>query len=176
MINSELGEYNFKRDIYKGKQAEECFSRLVLEKDDAAVKVLPNDNAKYDIMILFNDSTFCTVEVKNDIRSSMTGNVAVEVFSRGIKSGVFASEADYFVYFVRDNGTKIFIIRRCVLIELIRTHNFIRVFGGDRDANGNPTTEMVLIPKYIFYNNAIDITNKNKYNFGIRRYYYGYDR
>lgn len=175
MAISDFGRYNFKNDIEIGKSAEELISKIILERDNSVIKILPNENSKYDLMVLFNDETCCTIEVKNDVRSQITGNVAVEIFSRGKKSGVFSSEADYFVYFVRDNGVKIFITRRTKLLELIRTCEFRRVFGGDVDSSGKPTTEMVLIPKNIFYNNAIDITNRNKYSFGIRRYY-GYDR
>lgn len=171
MAISDFGKYNFKNDIEIGKSAEKLISKIILERDNSVIKILPNENSKYDLMVLFNDETCCTIEVKNDVRSQITGNVAVEIFSRGKKSGIFSSEADYFIYFVRDSDTKIFITRRTKLLELVKTCEFRRVFGGDVDDFGRPTTEMVLIPKNIFYSNAIDITNRNKYSFGIRRYY-----
>lgn len=177
MVTSELGEYNFRKDINKGKSAERFLSDLIIERDDSVVEILPNENSKYDLMVVFNDSTCCTIEVKNDILSQKTSNVAVEVFSRGKKSGISSSEADYFVYFVRESdNTKVFIIRRISLLELIKTSRFREVLGGDKDKFGIPTTKMVLIPKDIFYKYARNITNLKKYNFGIRRYYYGYDR
>jgi hypothetical protein len=62
------------------------------------------------------------------------------------------------------------------LIELIKTSCFKKVLGGDKDKFGIPTTEMVLIPKDIFCKYARNITDLKKYNFGIRRYYYGNNR
>lgn len=169
MVICNFGEYDFKKDISKGLEAEEYISKLILERDNTVLKILPNENSKYDRMIIFKDGTFCTIEVKNDILSAKTNNVAVEISCRGEESGVFSSEADYFVYFIREKDeTKIYIIRRLKLIELISIHKLKTVNGGDM-WNGKPSTKMILVPKDMFKSSCIDITNRKKYLFGIRR-------
>lgn len=169
METFKLGEYDFNKDISKGIEAEEYISKIILERDDSVLKILPNENSKFDRMVIFKDGTYCTIEVKNDIRSCQTGNVAVEISCRNKESGIRTSEADYFVYFIRENyETYIYIIRRTNLIKLIDENNFPVVSGGDRWNNGF-SSKMVLIPKKIFTSSCIDITNRNKYLFGIRR-------
>lgn len=169
METCNFGEYDFKKDISKGIEAEEYISKIILERDDSVLKILPNENSKFDRMIVFKDGTFCTIEVKNDILSEKTNNVAIEIFCRGKKSGVMSSEADYFVYFVRyKKETKIYITRRTKLIELIKTNKFRIVSGGDT-WNGEPSTRMVLVPKDVFESFCVDITNRKRYSFGIRR-------
>lgn len=164
-----FGEYDFNKDISKGIEAEEHISKIILERDNSVSKILPNGNSKFDRMVVFKDGTFCTIEVKNDILSGKTNNVAIEIFCRGKKSGILSSEADYFVYFVRyGSETKIYIVRRTKLIELIRINKFKIVSGGDM-WNGEPSTRMVLVPKSVFESSCIDITNRKTYSFGIRR-------
>ena len=53
----------------------------------------------YDLLLI-KDGVSTTVEVKCDRLAINTGNIAVEVECNGIPSGVEASTADYFVYFV----------------------------------------------------------------------------
>lgn len=172
-----LGEYNFSKDISKGIEAEEYISKIILERDKSVLKIIPNENSKFDRMIIFKDGTFCTIEIKNDMLSKNTNNVAIETWCRGKDSGIMSSEADYFVYFAWINGAKkIFIQRRNVLLDFISKNNFKIVSGGDVDENGNPTTKMVLIPKHVFSNVCRDITNNKKYSFGIRRKQNGNNR
>jgi len=82
------------------------------------------------------------VEVKCDRMAHRTGNIYVEVYSRGKKSGISTTEADYWIYIV-ENHPVIFIITVDKLMELCREFHAINGFtkGGDND-----TSLGVLIP------------------------------
>ena len=64
-----------------------------------------NNDFKYDLKVgqtkeqelgdIFNNKT---VEVKYDLQALITGNVFVEYFSRGKKSGISTSIADYYCF------------------------------------------------------------------------------
>lgn len=64
-----------------------------------------NNDFKYDLKVgqakemevglIFNDKT---IEVKNDLRALVTGNVYVEYMSRGKLSGISTSQADYYCF------------------------------------------------------------------------------
>lgn len=87
--------------------------------------------------IIKGDSKF---EVKTDRMVGKTGNLYVEYQSRGKKSGILASEADYWVFVI---GTTFISIEKRKLIELIRINKHWRrdVPGGDDN-----TSLGVLVP------------------------------
>jgi len=82
------------------------------------------------------------VEVKCDRMAHKTGNIYVEVYSRGKKSGISTTEADYWLYIV-ENKQVMFIIPIEKLRELCREYHALNGFkkGGDDD-----TSLGVLIP------------------------------
>jgi len=71
-------------------------------------------------------------EVKTDMYEINTGNLIFEKSSGGKKSGVFATKAKYFIYFLPlFNEHNIYVIKSEKLIELLNNFNTHIVSGGD---------------------------------------------
>ena len=74
-----------------------------------------------------------TIEVKFDRKTRETGNVYIEYESRGKKSGIRTTQADYWTYFVQDE--------MCLTIPTQRLKEKIiklkprKVKGGDKDSS-----------------------------------------
>jgi len=106
-----------------------------------------NNDFKYDLKVgqikevelakIFNNST---IEVKYDLRALDTGNVYVEYFSRGKKSGISTSEADYYCFAF---GESFHIIKTEDLKKSCRKY-----INTDRDRAGgdNNTSKGILLP------------------------------
>jgi hypothetical protein len=106
-----------------------------------------NNDFKYDLKVgqvkeeelgsILNDST---IEVKYDLKALYTNNVYVEYFSRGKKSGISTSQADYYCFAFGDT------------FHLIRTKDLKdrcrKYFNTDRDKKGgdNDTSKGILLP------------------------------
>ena len=164
-----FGEYDFKKDIVKGVYLEDIVKEMIFERCQDVKCVYTNKDDKYDLKILFNDNTYCTIEVKYDMMSAKTGNIAIETMCRGKYSGINKSIADYYIYGIFiENKLRIFILRRINLINELKKNCFKRVIGGDL-YNGKPSTEMIILPIDYFIKISIEITNKNKFVFGIRK-------
>lgn len=82
------------------------------------------------------------IEVKTDSMAHSTGNVYIEVYSRGNKSGISTTSADYWIYMIEQTGSAI-IIPVDRLKKLVRKYYELKGFtlGGD-----NNTSKGVLIP------------------------------
>jgi hypothetical protein len=81
------------------------------------------------------------VEVKSDKIAHRTGNVFVEVYSRGKPSGVSTTAADYWIFRIDKNNSAIIVstLRLKELVKIFFVGNFTK--GGDCD-----TSLGVLIP------------------------------
>lgn len=81
------------------------------------------------------------IEVKTDFLSHRTGNIYVEVYSRGRKSGITTTDADYWIYKIAkiDSAAIIPVIRLRELVKKYHNGKFVK--GGDDD-----TSLGVLIP------------------------------
>ena len=105
------------------------------------------------------------VEVKTDGYVRNTGNLIFEKSCNRKKSGVFATEAKYFIYFLplfkEDN---IYLIKSKDLIKLLNNYNHLLVEGGDFGSK----TFMYKIPRVEFNSEFIKAGGKiitwNKYN------------
>lgn len=82
------------------------------------------------------------VEVKCDRMAHKTGNIYIEVYSRGKESGISTTEADYWLYII-ENREVMFLAPTDKLRELCREYHALNGFtrGGDND-----TSKGVLIP------------------------------
>ena len=106
-----------------------------------------NNDFKYDLKVgqakeeelgkIFSDKK---VEVKYDLQALKTGNVYVEYYSRGKKSGISTSEAEYYCFAFGDTfhliGTKL-LKSRCR-----------KYIGTNRDKRGGDsnTSKGILLP------------------------------
>lgn len=77
------------------------------------------------------------VEVKSDRLAHETGRVYIEVYSRGLPSGISTTEADYWIYRIEDRGTAIIIpvsrLRCLVKRNFEYTKKFVK--GGDNNSS-----------------------------------------
>lgn len=81
------------------------------------------------------------VEVKRDFLATKTGNIFIEYFSRGKKSGISVSQADYYCFWLSDS--------HCVLITTEMLKSKCRVYlGSERDVLGGDsnTSKGILLP------------------------------
>lgn len=89
---------------------------------------------------VFSDGT--KVEVKFDRMAHLTGNLFIEVYSRGKASGISTTQANYWIFLVKEKSYSL-IVNTEKLKELCRIVHQIDGFvkGGD-----NNTSYGVLIP------------------------------
>ena len=82
-----------------------------------------------------------TIEVKKDLKAMQTGNVFIEYSSRGKRSGLSTSEADYWALIVSEEVIKL--VKTEFLKELCRPY-----LGTKRDVKGgdNDTSKGILLP------------------------------
>jgi len=103
------------------------------------------ENAEKWVKDLFSNGF--KVEVKSDRMASKTGNIYIEVYSRGQKSRISTTQADYWIYRLDDLDIAI-IISTKKLKEIIKFQfNGKFVAGGDND-----TSKGVLIPINLLMN------------------------
>ena len=134
-----------------GNHGQERFLDIVREvgleyKKNSHKKV--KELAKWDISI-----GAITFEIKTDIRHKQTGNIAVEIYNPKTRklSGVFTSEADYWVYVLEDIWT----IKRPQLLELalFEQGRVIRAIG-----NGRGNASVKLFSKEVLHDHFSRLT------------------
>lgn len=106
-----------------------------------------NNDFKYDLKVgqvkeeelgkIFSGSK---IEVKHDLQATKTGNVYVEYFSRGKKSGISTSQSDYYCFAF---GDTFHLIKTSKLKDLCRKY-----LNTDRDKKGGDsnTSKGILLP------------------------------
>lgn len=106
-----------------------------------------NNDFKYDLKIgqvkeeeLGNILNSSTIEVKYDLKALSTGNVYVEYFSRGKKSGLATSQSEYYCFAF---GDTLHLIKTTDLKDRCRKY-----LNTDRDRLGgdNNTSKGILLP------------------------------
>lgn len=162
-FKKEFGEYNFKKDLKKGIEAEIIVANIIRHHCRTATKIEFNKDNKYDIFVEIEKEQYTTIEVKRDYLCCSTGNIAIETWCRNKPSGIMTSTAVYWV-FVLDNDIRI--IKKEKLKSIIELRNFITVEGGDLwNWNGSivKSTIMTLIPFEEFKNISKSMLGKNFY-------------
>lgn len=88
---------NLKKDLPLGQNGEDIVLEFLREKYPDAERIL-GSHKEYDIHVPSQD---LKIEVKTDIRSKDTGNIAIEHESYGKPSGIKVTTADFwaFIYF-----------------------------------------------------------------------------
>ena len=135
------GEYNFKKDILKGENGENEIKEIL---ESFGFKYIGNcKNNQFDLIMEYNRVPY-TYEIKTDTYLD-TGNLVVEIESRGKLSGISVTNADYFLTYFR-NKKEIWTIKTDSLKELIKENNFFLKNGGDKGSN----TKFYIIKKEKF--------------------------
>lgn len=73
---------------------------------------------------------FYTVECKRDMKVHESGNLFIEVESRGKQSGIEHTQADYWAFMTHDKKVSI-VVDRDTLQNVLRAHTGDKVRGGD---------------------------------------------
>ncbi len=128
--------YDFDKDLVDGHEGEvmvrEWLGRF------GGTQTFANDTKTMDTLMHFPTPTdfgvgHVTFEIKTDVLVTPqrdTGNLFIEVQSRGKKSGIQVCRADWFLYFFR-HLDEVWAIQPENLLALIRTGRFRSVYGGD---------------------------------------------
>ena len=115
-----------------------------------------NSDFKYDLQIGQNYETSLyqllgkRIEVKRDFKCLETGNIFIEYESRGKKSGIATSEAEWWCYWLSDF--------HLVLIELNKLKIICRQYlNTNRDVRGGDmnTSKGILLPVKTLFENTI---------------------
>lgn len=126
------GQYNFSKDINTGVQGE-TYIRMFLESL-GFIYIESCSNISYDLKMSYGLKEY-TYEVKTDVYPKDTGNMVIEFECRNKPSGIYATQADYFVYFYPHLG-EIWRIKCEDLRKLISTTN-PHIFTGAGDSGSN---------------------------------------
>jgi len=126
-----MASYNFGQDL-KTAQATEKTIAEYLKAYWFAKNVVMNNTSAFDIQAEIGGKSW-KMEVKEDIMSGQTGNVAVEYFSRGKPSGIDVTESDLFIYVLTIDGSKkYFAVNTKALRRIISEGKYFKnVTGGD---------------------------------------------
>lgn len=81
-----------------------------------------------------------TIEVKNDLKAMKTGNLFIEFMSRGKKSGIDKTEADYWCFCI---GDVFILLETTKLKELVEP---LKGTAAERLGGDNNTSVGVLLP------------------------------
>ncbi|MCF8244811.1 MAG: hypothetical protein K9J37_10985 [Saprospiraceae bacterium] len=133
-----MAHYNFNKDLLDGQAAEqEVAIRLTARLNLAEGDIEHSSSKGYDLKIISKGWTF---EVKNDLMAHQTGNVAVEYESRGKKTALAVTTAEFWVYKFAGSfyAFKTETLRRKLFEEKLF---FREVVGGDPGSN----TKMYLV-------------------------------
>lgn len=132
-----MANYEFWSDLAVGQEGERRLAERILKRIPGSQYLGSNHNSAGDLfMQVYGKNTL--IEVKTDLMSERTGNIAVEYESRGRPSDISVSKADVwgFIY-GRDK-------MRLVTLQRLRSafyEGYPRVTGGDRGSN----TKMFLV-------------------------------
>jgi hypothetical protein len=142
-----MANYSFNQDLTDGEKGESVVRRDL--ESTGAEFLNDNKDFKYDLSMIMPNGKEMKLEIKTDVLITPekdTLNMFVEFESRGKKSGISVTEADFFVtYFA--NLREIWYISTNELIEIISENNFRKTqFSGDAGSN----TKGFLIPRYQF--------------------------
>lgn len=144
---------SFHRDLARSKRNE----ARVIELLGRGRALTRDEQRQGDVRVTLDCGSSLTLELKEDFAHARTGNVAVEYECRGRRSGIMASEADYWVYTLHSRGGPptywlIDPLDLQVLCSGQRT-----VTGGDKGSN----TKMFLVPGAEFRSVAVPLSGEH---------------
>lgn len=90
----------FSTDLKKGLEAEVLYAEHLLSQGFKVIRT-HGLNKDWDIGVYENNIILNTFEIKRDIISDRSGNLAIEVAFKGSKSGITATKADYLVIYAK---------------------------------------------------------------------------
>ena len=134
--------YDFVRDLADGHAGEDDVVQRLLSRVPSARYLGSNHNSAGDIIMEMWGQEYL-IEVKTDIMSSKTGNIAIEYESRGKPSDIAVSKAPIWIFKYCGNRMRAVFLSR---LKQAYTEGFHRVIGGDKGSR----TKMFLVPVRVF--------------------------
>lgn len=122
-----MGNYNFSKDLKASQASVEKVANWL--RQEGCTDITYVHTKAYDLT--YNkEGVIYSMEVKEDLQFSKTGNIAIEIRSRSKPSGICTSLADYWVYVL---GEEVWYTERPRLVLYLIQHwdRFRRVEGGD---------------------------------------------
>jgi hypothetical protein len=139
-----MGHYNFRQDLAEAQRTEDEVAERIIARVPGSKLLDKNHNHLYDLAMLIVGRPFY-IEVKDDLMSVDTGNIALEYKSRGKWSDIAVTRADAWAFKYRrkaDETPRYRLVKTDVLREAWRSGEYHKVVGGDSGSD----TRMVLIP------------------------------
>ena len=144
-----MAHYNFRKDLVDGADGQNDVVSFLIEHYQGQLHS-SNDTNSHDVIINFDKETpFGQGDVSFEIKTDLlitpiadTGNMFVEVESRGKASGVEVCQATWFAYYLK-HFNQLWVIKTEDLRTLIKESNFRWVYGGDTGSG----TRGMLIPR-----------------------------
>jgi len=140
-MNKLKGEYVFAKDLIKGEAGEDKIVEFMVGLGFEFIS--RNNDNRYDAVMKFDETEY-KYEYKTDMYcnpTNDTGNLVVEIRSRGKDSGITVTQADYFVTYYPHLG-EIWNIKTSDLKKLIEDNN-IRLKEGAGDPGSNTAFYLV---------------------------------
>lgn len=92
---------SFVRDLQKWRQAEKVFARYLIDYPNIKSLEFPQWKFKeWDIKMTYWDGKIATYEIKRDLKAWETWNFIIEYRYCWEASWIYASKADYIVYYI----------------------------------------------------------------------------
>lgn len=139
-----MANYEFGKDLKLGQEAEQDVITRLRRRIPSFQLIETNHDFSHDIRARVWGRE-CLFEVKYDLMSQQTGNIAIEFQSRGKWSDIAISNAQMWVfkYFRKGGSVPQY---RCVQLETLKAAwkslQYRTVVGGDKGSN----TKMFLVP------------------------------
>lgn len=150
---------SFKNDLENAQQVENELQQMYINSGYTATTTAHlGQFSGYDIHITSGGTLISyTLEVKHDIMSDVTGNIAIElnkkINNKIEKSGLSATNADYQVYKIRNKFYSISTADLKILLRKLKDNNALPIVsGGD-----GGSVQLALISKYVFKQNSKQI-------------------
>jgi hypothetical protein len=145
-----MSNYDFDRDFARERESMAVIRETILNRFQTVADVTPfeGDRRHADIVITAKSGKKLSVEIKEDFFCAKTGNVAIEISSRGKPSGLSVTRADTWLIIAHtklNQATKdceFFFIRPETLNNLIDENKYER-----RHVGGDPGSDTVF---YLF--------------------------
>ena len=138
-----MANYEFWSDLKLGQDGERRVAERILKRIQGSKYLGSNHNSAGDLLMeVYGKPTL--IEVKTDLMSSQTGNIAIEYESRGKPSDISVSKADVWAFIYC--GDKMRLVTLQTLLDAYSDKGFRHVVGGDVGSR----TKMFLVPVRTF--------------------------
>src|SRR4051812_8212245 len=106
-----MAHYNFERDLIVGQEGERRVATRILTRIAGSKYIDSNHNSAGDLVMEIYGKRML-VEVKTDLMSEQTGNIAIEYESRGKPSDISVSRAEVWAFIYGMDNMRLVTLQR----------------------------------------------------------------